>query len=218
MSSGKSKQQNMHFEELLAKVKSNGNKTKEVLKELQEIKTFQRFLSDQYEDMKKRLQESEGHVGELQKQNADLSEQVQQLQHQTDQLTHQINLLEQYSRRDCLEFQGIEYKDGESTDNLVIQYAKQTGITISEKDISISHRLAPVDPSSNDKVPNVIAKFTSRKIRDAIYENRSILHRQKKVYISESLSKQNKRLFSICLEYKKLTDINTYGQKMENSS
>jgi len=84
--------------------------------------------------MKKRLQESEGHVGELQKQNADLSEQVQQLQHHTDQLTHQINLLDQCSRRDCLEFQGIEYKDGETTDNLVIQYAKQTGITISEKD------------------------------------------------------------------------------------
>ena len=49
MSSGKSKQQNMHFEELLAEVKSNGNKTKEVLKELQEIKTFQQFLSDQYD-------------------------------------------------------------------------------------------------------------------------------------------------------------------------
>ena len=57
MSSGKSKQQNMHFEELLAEVKSNGNKTKEVPKELQEMKTFQQFLSDQYEDMKKRLQE-----------------------------------------------------------------------------------------------------------------------------------------------------------------
>jgi len=74
MSSGKSKEQYMHFEELLAEVKSTGNKTKEVRKELQEIKTFQQFLSDQYEEMKKRLQESEGHVGELQKQNADLSE------------------------------------------------------------------------------------------------------------------------------------------------
>ena len=118
-------------------------------------------------------------------------------------LTHQINLLEQYSRRDCLEFQGIAYKDGESTDNLVIQYAKQTGITISEKDISISHRLAPVDPSSSNKGPTIIAKFTSRKTRDVIYKNRSILQRQKKVYINESLWKQNKRLFSICLEYKK---------------
>jgi len=48
----------MHFEELLAEVKSNGNKTKEVLKELQEIKTFQQFLSDQYEDMKKRLKDT----------------------------------------------------------------------------------------------------------------------------------------------------------------
>jgi len=102
-------------------------------------------------------------------------------------LTHQINLLEQYSRRDCLEFQGIAYKDGESTDNLVIQYAKQTGITISEKDISISHRLAPVDPSSSNKGPTIIAKFTSRKTRDVIYKNRSILQRQKKVYINESL-------------------------------
>jgi len=176
MFSGKSKQQSIHFEELLAEVKSNGNKTKEVFKELQEIKTFQQFLSDQYEEMKKRLQESEGHAGEFQKQNADLSEKVQQLHHQTDQLTHQISLLEQYSSRDCHEFQGIEYKDGESTDNLVNQYAKQTGITISEQDISISHRSAPIDPSSNNKVPNVIAKFTSRKIRYAIYKNRSILH------------------------------------------
>ena len=113
--------------------------------------------------MKKRFQESEGHVGELQKQNTDLSEQVQQLQHQTDQLMHQINLLEQYSRRDCLEFQGIEYKVGESTDNLVIQYAKQTGITISEKDLSIFHRLTPVDPSSNNKVPNIIANSQAAK-------------------------------------------------------
>ena len=48
----------MHFEELLAEVKSNGNKTKEVLKELQEIKTFQQFLSDQYEDIKKRLKDT----------------------------------------------------------------------------------------------------------------------------------------------------------------
>jgi len=190
----------MHFEVLLAEVKSNDNKTKEVLKELQEIKTFQQFLSDQYEEMKKWLQESAGHIGELQKHNADLSE---HLQHQTYQLTHQINLLEQYSRRDCLEFQGIEYKVGESTDNLVIQYAKQTGITISEKDISISHRLARVDPSSDNKVPNIIAKLTSRKIRDAIYKNRSILHRQKKVYITESLSKQNKPLFNICFKYKR---------------
>jgi len=39
--------------------------------------------------------------------------------------------------------------------------------------------------------------------RDAIYKNRSILHLQKKVYINESLSKQNKRLFNSCLEYKK---------------
>jgi len=32
MSSGKSKQENMHFEELLSEVKSNGDKTKEFLK------------------------------------------------------------------------------------------------------------------------------------------------------------------------------------------
>jgi len=127
--------------------------TKQTFKEIQEIKTFQRFLSNQYEDIRKRLQESVRQIDEFQRENANLSE---QLQHQTDQLTHQINLLDQCSRRDCLEFQGIAYKDGESTDNLVIQYAKQTGTTTSEKDISISHRLAPVDPISNKKVPTLL--------------------------------------------------------------
>jgi len=77
MSSGNSKHQHMHFEELLTEIKSNGNKTKEVLTESQEMETFLQFLSDQYEDMKKRLQESGGHVGELQKQNADPSKQLQ---------------------------------------------------------------------------------------------------------------------------------------------
>jgi len=55
---------------------------------------------------------------------------------------------------------GYSIKDGESTENLDVQYAKQTGIRIFEKYISIYRLLAPVDPISDEKVPNIIAQFT----------------------------------------------------------
>ena len=163
VSSGGSGQQHVRFGELLAEVESSGGGTGEVLRELQEMGTFRQFLSDQCEDVKGGLRESEGRVGELQGRNADLSGRVRRLQRRTGQLTHQVGLLERCSRGDCLEFRGVECRGGGSTDSLVIQCAGRTGITISEKDISISHRLAPVDPSSNNKVPNIIANSQAAK-------------------------------------------------------
>ena len=64
------------------------------------------------------------------------------LQSQNEALELSVNELEQYSRRPCLEFQGIPYTKDGSTDELIIELAQKIGVNICNSDINISHRLA----------------------------------------------------------------------------
>ena len=59
-----------------------------------------------------------------------------------------INNLEQYGRRECLEFQGLSWEEGENTDQLVIGVFKLLQVDVSAKDISVSHRLSPASESN----------------------------------------------------------------------
>lgn len=94
---------------------------------------------------------------------------------------------------------------------------EQIIIEVKTEDISISHRLASdkrMDPGKHD--PVIIVKFTRRDIRDRdkFYPSRKYLHdkttndigitrtTEGKMYITESLTQQNRRLFKKCLEAK----------------
>jgi len=131
------------------------------------------------------------------------------LESQNEALELSVNILEQYSRRPCLEFQGIPYTKDESTDELIIELAQKIGVNICNSDINISHRL--VQPTNSNPNPGIIAKFHSRKVRDAVFSNRKKLGSQQfkdgkgrsKYFINESLTKANKGLFTTCLEFKK---------------
>ena len=64
------------------------------------------------------------------------------LQKQTAETEAKVNNLEQYSKRCCLEIQGIPYKDNENTEEVVVYLVKQIGINITGPEISVAHRLA----------------------------------------------------------------------------
>ena len=81
------------------------------------------------------------------------------LESQNEALELSVNVLEQYSRRPCLEFQGIPYTKDESTDELIIELAQKIGVNICNSDINISHRL--VQPTNSNPNPGIIAKFHS---------------------------------------------------------
>jgi len=146
---------------------------------------------------------------ELQTENKYLKETLLGLESQNEALELSVNELEQYSRRPCLEFQGIPYTKDESTDELIIELAQKIGVNICNSAINISHRLA--QPTNSNPNPGIIAKFHSRKVRDGVFGNRKKLGSQQfkdgkgrsKYFINESLTKANKGLFKTCLEFKK---------------
>jgi len=92
---------------------------------------------------------------------------------------------------------------------LVVTTSKyyQLFTVLSAKDISVSHRLSPV--SESNRQPTIIARFCSRRIRDAVFNNRHRLrahnkdHPKARIFINESLTKINRRRFNQCLRFKK---------------
>ena len=70
-----------------------------------------------------------------------LKETVLELKNLLENAEKNLNNLEQYSRRECIEINGIPCTHKESTDEIVVALAKQIGVYITTNDISVSHRL-----------------------------------------------------------------------------
>jgi len=79
-----------------------------------------------------------------------------------------INNLEQYGCRECLEFQGLSWKESENTDQLVIGVSKLLHADLSAKDISVSHRLSPA--SESNWQPTIIARFRKENQRFSLQQ------------------------------------------------
>jgi len=159
--------------------------------------------------MKKKLETITMTSHNLQEENNNLKSVVLDLQTRSEKMENDINELEQYSRRCCLEFKRIVYDKNENTDQLIVQVANKIGVTLHPSDISISHHLAPSTPTHPN--PNIIVKFLSRKVRDNIFSKRmklkvanaSLQPGHSKVFINESLTKQNRERFKKCNDFKK---------------
>jgi hypothetical protein len=92
---------------------------------------------------------------------------------QVRQLTDSVNDLEQYSRRECLEIQGIPLKNFDDTNSIVVNVGELMGINIKEEDISVSHRL-PIRSNyrGNKADPTIIVKFVRRHTKEIFYRAR----------------------------------------------
>jgi len=119
--------------------------------------------------MKKHLHSTQEEVKTQRIENQDLEDNVRKLQAESGQILENINNLEQYGRHECLEFQGLSCEESENTDQLVIGVSKVLQVDLSAKDISLSRRLSPA--SETNRQPTIIARFCSRRIRDAVFNN-----------------------------------------------
>ena len=121
----------------------------------------QENLGSKYEEIKDELKTMPNINKHLEHENAILKQTVASLQKQSAETEAKVNNLEQYSRRCCLEIQGIPYKDNENTEEVVAYLVKQLGINIIGSEISVAHRLAP--PNNSNKNPAIIVKFLSQR-------------------------------------------------------
>ena len=120
---------------------------------------------------------------------------------------------------DCLEIRGIPVVDDEDTNDLVKQVGQLIDVDVDEDDISISHRLAAPKSQGGprDRViqnPAIIVKFVRRDLRDEFYSARNQLRskttrdlgmmriNERKIFITESLTQQNRKIFNRCLQAK----------------
>lgn len=119
---------------------------------------------------------------------------------------------EQYSRRNCLIFAGVEEKDGESTDVIIKDICRnELDVELDDGDIDRSHRLgSPLpDGGPDNRQPNIpsrrkkrhrniIVKFTNYRIREKVYGARRKLRDSSSaipVFINENLTKTRSNLF-----------------------
>ena len=89
----------------------NSSSLAQLTEEIRELKKSQKFLTEQNEVMKEKLQWKDKEVKDFQAENRSLKEQVQKLGVRSHQTEEDVNDPEQYGRRECLEFQGLAWKE-----------------------------------------------------------------------------------------------------------
>lgn len=110
-------------------------------------------------------------------------------------MTEAYDALEQYGRRNCLIFRGIDHGVSEGTDGKIINLVNdKLGIKFNRSDLDRAHRL--MRKNQTTKPRPIIVKFTSYNMKAEVY-------RQKRKFngtgfvITESLTKVRLELYHI---------------------
>ena len=190
-------------------------------KELVDLKTAVDFNDNELRQLKKDHQKtSEMNTmlkKELEKTKKELNNTKKVLQDQEDEtqnLWFSLDSLEQYTRKNSLEFHGIPECLYANAQDVVISVAKKIDVDIEEDDIEIVHKLQ----RKKGNKP-IIAKFCSHKTKAKIYRERSKLRNVKvsdifphyspadeslnRIYINENLTTFRRDLLSKALKKRK---------------
>ena len=92
-----------------------------------------------------------------------------------------MDALAQYTRSENIKIHGIQYEKGEDTNKIVKDVFKHCGVDITEKDISVSHRLMSkeemdkITPATRDqtqRIPVIIARLNRRDLKTKLIESK----------------------------------------------
>ena len=167
-------------------------------------------------NLKQELVKQNKYIASLEKQPTKTSKYVKEHANELQDIQVQINNLEQYSRKNSLEFNGSPDEVNMSTDQVVCNIAQAIGVEIQEDDIEILHRIGR-------KIGHkpVLAKFASHKVKSKIYKARTNLKavsvqslfpgssvssmrettaRPKGIYINENLTPYRKEMMGLSEE------------------
>ena len=173
---------------------------------IESIIESQKFLNAEFEIVLK-------NVSELKK--LKIPNKIESLENKIESLRNNLNEqqkcrddLEQGQRRENLEFHEIPQIQNENINFIIKSMTKKLNIDLKDEDISTSHCF----PSTSNNHPIIVARFTSRDIRNNIYQKRKNLISvrnfeiagMEKLYINENLTPRRK-LFSMA--HKKKTKL-----------
>ena len=188
--------------------------------DIKSLKHFEKDLSHVNHEISKQINEHEIVLAATKQSFEDCKIRVDQYHDNMREMSNQIvetqayiDFINQYGRREILEFHGLLPKllgtgkrmkelSEENTTALIIDFLYETlNISCTKYDISTSHRLHYKSPQNmNTKVPPIYVKFVNRDLKDHILHlKKNNIHRLRnpdgsKVFICENLTPYRRKL------------------------
>ena len=111
-----------------------------------------------------------------------------------------IDDLEQYSRRNCLIVHGIEEKQNENTDDIIVDLIQNKLKTdVKKEEIARTHRLGKRNQRGEGKPRPIITRFISYRQRKKVFDSKKQL-KGLKLLVTENLTKKRYSLLQKCFD------------------
>nr|KAG5697501.1 hypothetical protein BaRGS_019455 [Batillaria attramentaria] len=124
---------------------------------------------------------------------------VERLEVSNRLLRYECDRLEQYSRRETVRITGLAEEEREDTEKKVLEVFQAAGCNVKTEEISVVHRNGK--RNDNGKPRPILVRFTSRKSKAAVMQNRKALKDRapyQKVYINDDLTLMRSKLLYKC--------------------
>ena len=149
-------------------------------------------------------QEKDKEIAEL---KSEFKAEIAELKSEIRVCRNEADDLGNYNRRENVKIEGVEFEEGEDTNEIVKEIGKFAGIVITDADISTSHRLGstkddstplpPGQPKPKKKIPSIIFRASRRDIKNKFFEARKNLatNSQCPININQLLSMKMSHLY-----------------------
>jgi len=207
--------------EINGKITTISKNVKQIEDKITTIETSQQLISNKFDEISKswasNKKQTEPRFKAIEETNKNLQDSVDSTRESLYKLHCEIDEVEQYIRRDCLEFVGLPTVTLDNPKELVKELSNELNVKLEEDDLSTVHRL----PDTRSTKNRIIAKFVRRDKKDELYNARknlknktansipsirsdpNVQDKHGKVYINESLTPYRKKLFGKLCQYKK---------------
>lgn len=180
---------------------------KKISEDVKELKSTVNKQQSEIVDFKKQLTKARTQFAATEKELDDAKKRINEQQEEIAELYDLQDRLEQYTRKNSLEFPGIPESAYNSTEEAILKVAEALEVPVNSDDIEISHKLN----TRGNKA--IIAKFISHKAKTNLYRARTKLKHVKladlfpdssyatkvqstRIFINENLTSYRRRIMS----------------------
>lgn len=175
-------------------------------------KNGEKSINEALDSLESQLVENTKALKAQNEQNVKLNELIEnltteniQLKKQVKKLEAQVEYMEQYSRSNCVEIQGIPQSPSEDVLTIVKQVGQALDMEITDTMVDACHRLGK---QTGENPPGIIVKFVRRFDKEEILKKRRVKRTlstrhipgrtdDRAIYVNESLSPARRRLHAM---------------------
>ncbi|XP_046670937.1 uncharacterized protein LOC124360946 [Homalodisca vitripennis] len=179
---------------------------------------YEKSFNKACESMDSQLIENTKALKAQQEQNEKLYQLIESITSENKELKKKVRALEdrlenieQYSRSNCVEIQGIPVTSNEDVLTIVKDVGKALDLTVSDTMVDACHRLGAKQSGNNP--PGIIVKFVRRLDKEEFLQRRRVKRTlstrhigatdDRPIYVNESLSPARRALYALARKYQR---------------